>query len=99
MTNNAKMRLQWASPEEPTKGPREWDALGSDGSEYRIKGPQMGSSDPTTRTVAEYYTVLRGTTTGAARSMVGVASARIGEAVTLKEAKAMAQRYHDGEAS
>jgi hypothetical protein len=84
------MMLQWVSSEEPTKGPREWCA-GSDGGEYRIKGPVLGGGDPATRTVSEYYTVLRCRT--GARNAVGVASERVGEAPTLKQAKAMAQRH------
>ena len=84
------MLLQWASSEEPTKGLREWRAQSSDGSEYRISGPRW-SSDPATCTVAEYYAVLRGSTVFP--RAVGLASERIGEAPTLKEAKAMAQRH------
>jgi hypothetical protein len=90
--------MRWVSSEEPTKGPREWCAA-SDGSEYRIRGPVLGNSDPATRTVAEYYTVLRcrtGARSGEVASAVGMASERVGEAPTLKEAKAMAQRHADG---
>jgi hypothetical protein len=84
--------LQWANSEEPTKGPRESHAPSGEGSEYRIRGP-LWSSDPATRTVAEYYAVLRGSTVFP--RAVGVASERVGEAPTLKEAKAMAQRHHE----
>ncbi len=84
--------LQWVSSEEPTKGPCEWCA-DSDDSEYRIKGPVLGSNDPATRTVREYYTVLPCRT--GARSAVVVASERVGEAPTLKQAKAMAQCHAD----
>ncbi|HXB80461.1 MAG TPA: hypothetical protein VNX23_24155 [Bradyrhizobium sp.] len=90
MSDRQKM-LQWVTSEEAIKGPREWCASGSDGSEYRIEGPVLGRGDRATRTVAEYFTVLRCRT--GARSAVGMASERIGQAPTLKEAKAMAQRH------
>jgi hypothetical protein len=90
MSDRQKM-LRWATPEEAIKGPREWCASGSDGSEYRIEGPVLGSGDRATRTVAEYYAVSRNRTR--ARGSIGVASERIGEAPTLKEAKALAQRH------
>ena len=86
------MMLQWASSDEPTKGVREWRAPSDDGNQYRISG-LLARTDPATRTVTEYYAVLhsRIVVPGA----VGVASERIGEASTLKEAKAMAQRHHN----
>jgi hypothetical protein len=47
---------------------------------------------PGTRSIVEVYTVSHGR---AVTGLLGVASERIGEAPTLKGAKAMAQRHHD----
>jgi hypothetical protein len=82
--------LQWASSEESTKGPRDWYAPVADG-EYRIRGP-LQRSDPATRTVAEYYAISRGR---AVSHTVGVVSEYVGEAQTLRQAKATAQHHHD----
>ncbi len=83
--------LQWASSDVPTGGAHDWRAV-ADGSEYRIKGP-LERSDPATRTVMEYYVVSRARSRS--RKAVGAANEHIGEALTLQEAKAMAQRYHN----
>jgi hypothetical protein len=77
--------LEWreAAPAYPTKGASIWRALSPDAMVgYMIEGPLWGDVDRAARTVAEYYEV------SALRKPIG-------NAPTLEEAKALAQRQED----
>jgi hypothetical protein len=83
-------RLKWFTPEELTKGySREWRALIGADEEYVISegGLRIVGN---TRTVESFYTVSKGKI-GAAKSE----RRNIGEALTLKDAKTLAQRHRD----
>ncbi len=58
--------LKWNSPDENlyVKGPRTWDAEGSDGYRYRITGPML-KSDVRSQTIKTYYEVARNRPTAA----------------------------------
>jgi hypothetical protein len=78
--------LKWITPE-VVRGPREHRAAGN-GGEYLIKGP-LQRAIPASRNVEEYFVVTR----VSAPTGSGIASQRVGEAATLREAKALAG-YH-----
>ncbi len=82
--------LKWNSPDEDlyVKGPRTWDAEGGDGYHYRITGPML-KSDVSAQTIQTYYEVARNRPT---KARIAIANDRIGEAPTLNDAKAMAER-------
>jgi hypothetical protein len=70
----------------PTRGTSIWRALSPDTMVgYEIEGPLLGDADRAARTVTEYHAVK------ASRQPIG-------NAPTLEEAKALAQRHCDGAA-
>jgi hypothetical protein len=80
--------LRWITSDDYIKGPREWHATAGDGA-YSIKGT-MWKKVPGTRNIVEYYAVSHSRPAGGGLS---VASEQIGEALTLKEARALAQHH------
>ena len=90
MTTTAHHRLNWFRPDEPTRGCREWHALIGDGEEYYVISDGALRIVENTRTIEQFYLIRRGRI-GAAKSE----RRHIGEALTLKEAKTLAQRHRD----
>ena len=76
--------LKWITPE-VVRGPtREYRAAAGAG-EYLIKGP-LQRTVPASRSVEEYFVVTK----VSAPTGSGIASQRVGEVATLREAKALA---------
>jgi hypothetical protein len=81
-------KLVWKSPELPTKDV--WECYASaDDREYWIREPNLNLA---ARTVEHVYEI---SVTAAAR--FGIASENLGEAATLKEAIAIAQRHAEAD--
>ena len=72
--------MKWVTRGETVKGPREYRASVGNG-EYIITGPMLRTV-PGTRSVDEFY-------------LVNFDTQHVGNALTLKEAKVIAQRHYD----
>jgi hypothetical protein len=82
--------LKWSVPVGWVKDPLEYRAQVDDG-EYVIRGPVIGRADRVKQTFPLVYEISHTKAGGEAAAQI--AGQSIGDAPTLKEAKALAQRH------